>query len=320
MALLRTLILPVFLLAGAASAQAQDACPPAPPEPHELRLRELRDSARDRGVLWRLEKDGRTSWLYGTVHVNRLEWAVPGPRVLRAVEEVDVVALELDPADPELPGVFAARGDPAREQRVLAGLQDRIARLAGRACLPAERVAALRPMLQLMMLLMAESRREGLHAELGVDAVLWGLARGLRKDFVGLESPAEQIAAMVPESEEDERVLLERGLADLESGDSSAVGSRVMQAWAAGDEVQIASYPQWCKCLQTPAEQRSFQRLNDQRNVAMAGQLADMHAQGRRFFAGIGALHMTGPQALQTLLRERGFSVQRVPFPAPGTP
>jgi uncharacterized protein len=97
------------------------------------------------------------------------------------------------------------------------------------------------------------------------------------------------------------------------------VGRRVMQAWAVGDEAQIASYPQWCKCLETPAEQRSFQRLNDQRNVALAGQLAALHAQGRRFFAGIGALHMTGPQALHDLLRERGFSVQRVSFPAPGS-
>ena len=43
-------------------------------------LDEAQRHARDRGFLWKLEKDGRTSWLYGTVHVARLEWAFPGPR------------------------------------------------------------------------------------------------------------------------------------------------------------------------------------------------------------------------------------------------
>src|SRR5690606_37453569 len=134
MSLLRTLLLPLLLFAGGAAAAA--GCPPAAPDPRQLPMDELRAQARDRGVLWTLHKDGRTSWLYGTVHDGRPEWTVPGPRTVRALRAADVVALELDPADPQLAREFTRPGDPARERRVLDGLLARIQRQADRACLP----------------------------------------------------------------------------------------------------------------------------------------------------------------------------------------
>ena len=55
-------------------------------------------------------------------------------------------------------------------------------------------------------------------------------------------------------------------------------------------------------------------RLNDARNPAMAERIAALHGEGRRVFAAVGALHMTGAQGLPRLLRERGFTVERVVF------
>jgi uncharacterized protein len=209
-----------------------------------------------------------------------------------------------------------AHGDAARETRVLADLRPRIDRLAVRACLPGERLAALRPLFQLMTLSLLEAGRDGFHPELGVDSVLFGMARRLGKPFVALETAAGQLAALVPDSEADERVLMQRGLQDLESGAGREQLMRLLQAWADGDEALLASYPQWCKCLDTPAEQRFFWRLNDDRNAVMADRIAAMHAGGQRVFAGVGALHMTGPNALPALLAARGFQVERIPFPS----
>lgn len=320
MPLLRLLLLPFLLLAASAVAQPAPECPPPPLDLQQLPTDELRAKARDRGVLWRLDKDGRTSWLYGTVHVSHVDWAVPGAFIQYALEASDVMALELDPADPELARVFAAGGDAERQQRVLAGLQPRIAALAQRACLRPEGLAALRPLLQLMMLGMTEARREGLHAEIGVDAVLYGLARSLGKEFVALESPASQLAAMVPDTEADERVLLERGLEDLESGATREQLLRLMRTWEQGDAARLASYPQWCGCMETPAEQRFYRRLNDLRNPAMADKVAALHAAGRRVFVAVGALHMSGPHAMQDLMRERGFAVERITFTSGSRP
>jgi uncharacterized protein YbaP (TraB family) len=39
-----------------------------------------------------------------------------------------------------------------------------------------------------------------------------------------------------------------------------------------------------------------------------------MHAAGKRVFAAVGVLHMTGPRSLVKLLEQRGFVVERVVF------
>jgi uncharacterized protein len=313
---LRLLRLPLLLLAlllvGAGQAQPV-SCPPGPPTADTLNAEQLARTARDRGLLWRLEKDGRVSWLYGTVHVSRPEWLVPGPRTQEALRSSEVLALELDPTDPEVPRLFGAPPDAARSARLTAGLEERIGRLAARACLPPAALAQLRPMLQLVMLSLFEARREGLHPELAVDAVLFGMAGRLGKEVLALETAAGQLAALTPESEADERELLASGLDDLESGDGRETLGRLLQAWAAGDEERLASYPQWCKCLDTPAERRFFQRVNDDRNRPMARRIEALHA-ARSVFAAVGALHMTGPDALPVLLRRSGFQVRRIPF------
>lgn len=314
MHLLRIFCLLGLLLAGPARAQQDNACPPPPPSQDSLRAEDLQRDVRDRGLLWRIDKGGRTSWLYGTVHVNRVEWVLPGPGVQEALSRSDVLALELDPADPELERLLAQPGDAAREARVVEGLQPRIAQLARRACLPAERLAAMRPMFQLMMLGFVEGRRGGFHPEFAVDMVLYGLAQRTGKPVVPLETAASQVAALMPESEADERVLMQRGLDDLESGESGAVLSRMLQAWSRGDAAALASYPQWCGCMDTAAEQRFFRRLNDERNTGLSERIDKLHAQGRRVFAAVGALHMTGPKSLAVLLRERGYQVQQIPL------
>jgi uncharacterized protein YbaP (TraB family) len=315
-ACLRGLAAGALLWGGAASAQGGPGCPPPPPAVAEVRAEAAAVQARDRGMLWRLDKDGRTSWLYGTLHVGRPDWVVPGPTVRSAVLASDVVALELDPADPEPGLLLLAATDPARNQRVLSGLQPQLGTLADRACLPAALLQLMPALVQLMTLTVVEARRDGLHPELGVETALLRMARRTGKRFVALETPAQQIAVLGGASEEDERELVTDGLAQLASGEARELLLRLVRTWAEGDAATLADYRSWCQCEDTPAELRFTRRLNDERNPALADKLAALHAGGERFFAGVGALHMTGPQALTTLLQARGFAVQRVPFPA----
>lgn len=78
---------------------AANTCPAPwqPPTPEQRQAAER--EAKDRGFLWRLEKDGKTSHLYGTVHVGRLEWVFPGPALARALQASAVLAMELDVSD-----------------------------------------------------------------------------------------------------------------------------------------------------------------------------------------------------------------------------
>lgn len=320
MRLIRSVVLPVavallsLLAAGAALAQAAPACPPPPLRAEDLRAA-MKAPPRDRGLLWRVEKDDRTSWLYGTLHVLRPDWAVPGPRVRSALLESDAVALELDPGDPEVVRAFRQPADPQRRERVLAGLHARMDRAAARACVNAAELAAFAPVLQLMTVSLAEARREGLFPEIAADTVLWGLARRSGKRVVGLETAQMQLQALTPAREEDERTLVERGLQEMESGAGPEVLQRLAKAWAAGDEAQLADYDHWCHCEESEAEKRFGRRVIEERNDAMAARLAALQGEGS-FFAAVGVLHLAGPHSLVDLLRARGFRVERVAFDA----
>ena len=65
----------------------------------------------------------------------------------------------------------------------------------------------------------------------------------------------------------------------------------------------------------TNAEDRAFlRRVNDERNLGLAERIDTLHGAGQRVFAAVGALHMTGPQALPALMVQRGYAVERIVF------
>jgi len=269
----------------------------------------------DRGLLWRVEKDGRTSWLYGTIHVGKLEWIVPGPTIVHALAASDAVVLELDLSKPEELQSMMPPVDRASAERVLAGgLGARLKVQMRKVCVPEALTTQMRPAMQAVAAMALSARSAGLHPELGIDLLINGMAPRLGKPLVALETVQQQLAFILPESEDDERAMVADALDQLESRKSDAMLERMARAWESGDAATIASYVQWCDCVNTPSEKAMLKRLLDDRNPPMADKLAALHAQGKTFFAAVGALHMSGEQSLVTLLRARGFTVTPVAF------
>ncbi|NPC58771.1 TraB/GumN family protein [Caenimonas soli] len=296
--------------------RAQADCPKAP-APDAPALAAMQAAARDRGMLWRVEKGGRSSWLYGTIHAARMEWLMPGPAVAGAIQASDVVAVEIDISDPDLPAVFAKSGGAAISERLLdAPRRERIERLGRKACVPAGALQPLRPLMQVITLAMFDARWSGIHPEFAIDAVLVGLARAAGKRVVALETAEQQLAALMPASDAEELELVDGALADMEQGTGRTMMRQLTDVWANGDEPTLLRFPEWCECMRTPLERTFYRRLNDDRNAALADKLAALHDGGARVFAGVGLLHMTGAQALPALMRARGFNVQRIPFRA----
>lgn len=296
---------------------ASSCVPPPSAETVQQAVARAAAAPRDRGLLWRLDKDGRTSWLYGTMHVGRLDWLVPGPRVAAALRASDTVALELDLDDAREQQLLAQPADPAIAARVLdEGRRQRIRAQAARSCLPDAALATLRPFMQAMALTLGAARRQGLHFEAATEFVLMGAAKASGRRLVGLESAALQLAMLAPADDAEERELVDQTLDDLETDAFGGMLDKMADTWATGDLQALADFGQWCRCLDTPAEQALFRRINDARNPGMADRLAALHAGGARVFAGVGMLHMTGPKALPELMRARGFAVRRVAFGA----
>lgn len=295
-----------FIVLPVACAAADD-CPPPMPTLDAPTMQRIASQARDHGFLWRLSKDGRRSHLYGTMHVGRIEWIVPGPQVSEALRGSDLLALEIDVLDPatttamvEAMGALAQVASPP-------GAGDRLQRLAERACQPTLAGGAVPPLVQVLQLTIAEGRREGLEPLAAQEVVLGMAARSLGQPVLSLETVAIQVAAL-------QSMDLERSLEQLEQGRLRPLLRRLASAWESGDFDTLADYARWCECLLDPRDRESFEKLNDQRNPYLAARIDELHGSGRRVFAAIGALHMTGPQALTRLLAERGFRIERVPL------
>lgn len=304
----------VCALAGPVQAQT---CPPQAEAPTPERIQTAMQNAVDRGFLWRARKDGRDVYLFGTVHLARLDWVFPGPTVSEALFASDTVALELDALDPPIQqrlaaamrGAGSSRPSPASD-----AITTRLRRQARIACVDDSTLATMTPLFQVLTLSLLAARSDGLDPAFGIDAFLAGFARGAGKAVVSLETPETQIAALLGDDAATQQEMLLQGLDDLEAQRTAPRLVQIARVWADADHGRLATYAQWCECLDTATDRALMQRLLDARNPALAERIAGLHAEGKRVFAAVGSLHMVGPLALPTLLRERGFVVERVEF------
>jgi uncharacterized protein len=296
------------------SAQAQPAaaCPPQATAPTPQQVQDAQAQARDRGFLWRVSKDGRTHHLFGTIHVGKLEWAFPGAKLRAALADAQTVAFELDPLDPAVQTSLRTAG--AGSTKLPVALDEQLKREVQRACIPAQVLAGLHPMMQAMTAMMVDAARDGLQVAYGQEFVLAGAAKARKLRTVSLETPQRQLAAIIPDDPVQAERLLASTLEQMQSGLGRQVLLRMAAAWERGDLDEIEHYERWCDCVKTAEDRAMLVALNDERNPAMAERIEALHREGQRLFVAVGALHMTGPKALPALLQARGFRVERVEF------
>ena len=303
--------LAVVALTPSALAQTPINCPPEAPAAAQLPAAD----GKNRGLLWRLTRDGRTSYLFATMHLGQASWRELGPAVKEAMRDSDLVALELDLGDPDILRDLVkvltelATRPPIELSDVL---RQRVAALARVACLPEASIGTMHPLLQAMSLTMKVLQREGLHPVFGQEFALKQFAMTNNRHVLSLETPAQQFAAMLPEPGDSLERNLARAVTQLEQGRAGAMLRRMASAWERGDFDELAAYASWCECADDAQDRRALVRMNDERNAPMAKRIDELHRRDLKVFAAVGALHMTGEQALPRLFQQMGFQVERV--------
>ena len=151
------------------------------------------------------------------------------------------------------------------------------------------------------------------------DGVIESVGTGYRLDPDGIDVDIERLGAIVAIDAADDAsrrelaLLLQRwrgsAYPELEDTEIGQVENGRLE--------ELENYESWCDCAQSDEDRVFLRRLIDDRNPQLADHIAAEHHKGRRVFAAVGALHMTGPLALPTLLAKAGFTVERVDFAAP---
>lgn len=286
------------------------SCPPAAKEFSPELFQTAAARARDRGLLWRVTKDGRSSFLYGTLHVGRADWMAPGPMIKKALQETDMIALELDPLDKDVQRDLQAAMVAAGTMKLPMLLEQRLNKLMQAECLPAESAVKLRPEMQLYTLLFMSGRRDGLEPTYATEVLLALIGRASGRPVVSLETPALQLNSLLAQTPVEVETMVREGLDDLEANRARRMLLKSAQLWEDGDHEALSRYGEWCECLKSEMDRTLMKRLLDDRNPGLAESIDGFHRQGKKVFAAVGALHMIGPTGLHSLLSKRGYVVE----------
>ena len=264
-------------------------------------------------LLWRVERNGRTSHLFGTVHLPLDLDATLGEEGRAALADAKRVFLELDHSqDMTFMRQAIARSElPARQSlhtllrpeawtRLTAlsrgqfepEMLDRmepwfVALAAVRLSVPAKRVPAL--------------RRDRLPLDAEIDA----RARAKRIPVEALESTLDHLQVMSRMERREGVAMIEEALAYPEASRDQLAG--LVNAYVAEDERPLRkTFGRLVRHKPKLAE-----RLLYRRNEAWCERLSLWLDDGRIFVAA-GTFHMFGERGVPALLRRRGYRVERV--------
>ncbi|GAB4352896.1 MAG: TraB/GumN family protein [Gammaproteobacteria bacterium] len=274
-----------------------------------LLLSPLGGAAGERGLLWRIEKEGiPPSYLFGTIHsddprVNRL----PEP-VRRALDGAKSFTMEvlLDEAALAQLMVLSVL-PPGQSLADLLGetLYRKTVEAMARHGYPEAAVERLKPWVVLTTL--STPRPQG--GEI-LDLALFTRADSMGKPVYGLESVAEQVTILDRLPMEEQIAALRDTLAHIEELES--IFDKLYRAYLDRDlDRLVALSDEHLYMGSREAGETLMEQLVDVRNRRMAERMQPRLEEGGAFVA-VGALHLPGEQGLIQLLRERGWKVTAV--------
>lgn len=271
-----------------------------------------------RPYLWRVERYGRTSYLFGTIHVGLDRDAALGPAGLEALDGARRVFVEMDMTSLDTVSEFTlgairrAEMPPDRSLRDLlrADAWRRLAALHDGRVTPAE-LERLEPwFVSLWTLPHVLAPRKKALPGVRRDAPPLDAAITLRADARGakvtpLESPVEHLGTFTAVGRTQGVAMLEEVVANPEAMRDET--DRLVAAYASADDRTLRRLVgRFMRRRPTVAEYLLFRR-----NERWSDKLELWLPEGRVFVA-VGVGHMYGERGLVSLLRQRGYRVERV--------
>jgi uncharacterized protein YbaP (TraB family) len=293
------LALTIVVAATAACKDRRDAHPGAPATPAATSTAVVTHP-----LFWSAQKDGKTSYFLGTMHVGIDAEAQLPPRVWTQLDAAPAFAMEANLDDPAVAEALAPTKTSLRAELGEAYWQKLEAAMGPSGASAVDHLPALVPAAALSM--------RGLPPTPPMDRTLAARATAHGKPIAYLEPAASQLAAlrrwmdvkalklMLDELPSSERRL--RQMVDAyRSGDE-----RALLAISADEQADALAHG-----YTADEYAREMTDLLYARNAAWITELERLHAAGGAFVA-VGALHLVGPRSVLALLAERGYRVTRV--------
>jgi hypothetical protein len=270
-----------------------------------------------RGALYRVRHDGKTSYLFGTIHVGKQNFFPLEPEVTRALADASSLVLELDTRAYEpFQQALAKYGSYPAGQTISQHLSPmalaRLNKALAKAGLSLASVEQYRPWLVANILVGTEIEKNGYHRANGVEGFLLSAAVKQKKKVRELESADYQLSLFASlDDAQQERYLLEN-IAELENGMALKKSAGLIDAWSNADAERIAALTRELTTGDTVSAMFMDRTLLRKRNPEMAANIEAIMKNEKVAFVGIGLLHLVGENGVPELLRQRGYEVEKM--------
>lgn len=269
----------------------------------------------DRPAMWHLEDDDTQIYLFGTFHLlpPEIEWQTAAMEA--ALAATDITLFEADTTSPqaqqELQQAIQEYGlnPPGTTLSSILG-EERAAKfgqVAGQYGLPLAQLEPLKPWLASLTLTVIAYQQAGFDPNSGVEMVLEPIAKAQGDQIGYLESGVSQIKALASLDDQQDFASFDEGLEQL-ANVKEEIG-KLLEAWRTGNVANMETL--LVRGIRDISEQ-SFQVLLVNRNANWVTQINDMMAGEGDYFIAVGAGHLVGEDSVVEMLKEQGFSVNRV--------
>jgi len=257
-----------------------------------------------RPLLWSIEKDGKTSYALGTMHLGIDPNSRLPDLVWQKLDSEPIFAMETDLAEGAKLEVLRKDGTTLRQElgdEYWKKLEDVLG--VGEA----SRMLAFKPMIPATLL-----SKRGLPDTVAMDGVLQGRALNGKKKIVFLEPFSAQASVLL-------KWMNAQALKDM-LDDIPGLEQRskdMLAAYIAGDEGKIVAIAdsERARWLERghPAKEydEQMEDLLYKRNASWIAPIEKLHAEGGGFIA-VGAMHLIGPRSVLEMLEKKGYKVTRL--------
>lgn len=270
-----------------------------------------------RGQLYKVTLDGKTSYLFGTIHVGKDGFYPLDAEASRALQNSRALVIELDIREnASFQKAMALHGRYPAGDKVQNHLQpetlQKLAPALARAGMSLQSVQQFKPWLIANLLVGVELDARGFKRAQAVEYVLLAAAQEQDKAVRQLESAEYQLGLFdTLDARQQEQYLVE-SLADLESGTAMKKSLALIEAWNAADIPGIQAA--WRTATSGNSIGAEFMQrvLLGKRNPEMAANIERIMQQDQVAFVGVGLLHLIGDDGLPQLLKRRGYQVEQL--------
>jgi uncharacterized protein YbaP (TraB family) len=278
---------------------------------NQPRLPVLKVAPESKGFIWKIERDGRTGWLVGSIHVLTRDYYPLPDAMEKAFMRSVILMQEVDERElgtPELVALVQQKGfyqdnrslEAEVSKETFAAIRSRVEKLG----LQIEPFQRMKPWMVSLTLMALEVRKGGFDAAYGVDRHFFEKAPRMGKKFRALETAADQIG-FLSELDTPMQEAMFREAAEGRDSELAQV-TAMANAWRRGDIETLE------RILLTTMKDapKVYDAIFVQRNRAWVPKIEECLAEGHCFIV-VGAGHLVGPDGLLMELKKRGYTVSQ---------